>query len=368
MGGGGGAAQGSRKGEGLLWGSRVQGGAWRRWDKFRWCRGGPELALHWCCATTGTHPAPTLAGSPSQPWQPAPAPAPHPAHLHPLQAQKLPKLLWGEGRLHRAAPPHQVHLLHRAAPAGRAGRRTGGSRGWAGRRARRRVPNAAACSSPGGGGAAYRRQQGAGGKRAPPGGRRGRALRAASLLPPLTASHPTSADPQRGCKCRWRPCHLPALAGCGHSRLHGGARAVVGGTSAQPAGPQTAWRDHSAAQQPACATRQRHAQRIALGAPVLRACPPLAHCASGFACARAHSGRRRQLAHASPSSPLSAPATFPSPAMATLLVRDRSTGRSRYSGCPLYHHTNSRAEKTPGRSCAGRGESGGRGCEGECWG
>ena len=48
-----------------------------------------------------------------------------------------------------------------------------------------------------------------------------------------------------------------------------------------------------------------------------------------------------------------APATLPSPAMATLRVADRSTGRSRYCGCPLYHHTNSRAENTPGRSCTG---------------
>lgn len=49
-----------------------------------------------------------------------------------------------------------------------------------------------------------------------------------------------------------------------------------------------------------------------------------------------------------------APATLPRPAMATERVRERSMGRCRYAGWPLYHHTNSRADSTPGRSCARR--------------
>lgn len=52
------------------------------------------------------------------------------------------------------------------------------------------------------------------------------------------------------------------------------------------------------------------------------------------------------------------PATLPSPAMATDRVRDKSTGRLRYAGCPLYHHTNSRAENTPGSSCKAVGAAG----------
>ena len=38
-------------------------------------------------------------------------------HLHPWQAEQLAQLLRSEGRLHRAAAPHQVHLAHSAAPA-----------------------------------------------------------------------------------------------------------------------------------------------------------------------------------------------------------------------------------------------------------
>ena len=40
-----------------------------------------------------------------------------PTHLHARHAQKLPQLFGGEGRLHRAPPPQQMHLLDRAPPA-----------------------------------------------------------------------------------------------------------------------------------------------------------------------------------------------------------------------------------------------------------
>lgn len=45
-------------------------------------------------------------------------------------------------------------------------------------------------------------------------------------------------------------------------------------------------------------------------------------------------------------------ATLPMPHTATDSTRDKSTGRSRRSGWPLYHHTNSRAACTPWLSCS----------------
>lgn len=48
-------------------------------------------------------------------------------------------------------------------------------------------------------------------------------------------------------------------------------------------------------------------------------------------------------------------ATLPMPHTATDSTQDRSTGSCCWSGCPLYHHTNSRAANTPVLSCARKG-------------
>lgn len=44
-------------------------------------------------------------------------------------------------------------------------------------------------------------------------------------------------------------------------------------------------------------------------------------------------------------------ATLPSPQMATLCILLRSRRKFAYSGCPLYHHTNSLADSTPDSFC-----------------
>ena len=112
---------------------------------------GSALALHGVrirlgSAATTAGPSPALAsGSAASeaPWVQVSERADEPIHqpinqwvvrqtatyLHSLQAQQLPKLLGGEGRLRRAAPPQQVHLLDGGVAAARQGCVARGSKG-----------------------------------------------------------------------------------------------------------------------------------------------------------------------------------------------------------------------------------------------
>lgn len=109
--------------QGRWWKAGRQGdlqGLWAGGDRAAWWDGKPgqpALGHESTSSLPPPHPPshPTL--NPGR-CHPQASPQQEAAYLHALQAQHLPQLLWGERRLHRAAAPQQVHIRHRAAPAG----------------------------------------------------------------------------------------------------------------------------------------------------------------------------------------------------------------------------------------------------------